>query len=288
MSPDLHSLSGAYALDALDADERTAFEEHLRVCEACRDEVASFAEVTPLLAAGDEVAPPPSLRDRVLADARTIRQDPPLPRGSTAREPLAATPSTDPGSGGDDTAGRDDTAPASEGDSSGTARSDRSDADADNEGAPVTRLRPRARTVVAALAAAAALVLGGGVAWQAVRDDSTVEQTTLAQRVLDAPDATESETQVSGGGTITLVRSESLGQMAVVGHDLPDTDEDHGYQAWMQDDQGAMHPSSMIPVDGTPTVLSGDATGMTGVGVTVEPDGGSTEPTTEPVALIEL
>lgn len=72
MSPELHSLSGAYALDALDADERTAFEEHLRVCAACRDEVASFAEVTPLLAAGDEVAPPPSLRDRVLADARKV------------------------------------------------------------------------------------------------------------------------------------------------------------------------------------------------------------------------
>ncbi|GAB3113597.1 anti-sigma factor [Janibacter alkaliphilus] len=278
MSPDLHSLSGAYALDALDADERTAFEEHLRVCAACRDEVASFAEVTPLLAAGDEVAPPPSLRDRVLADARTTRQDPPLPRGSTAREPLAGTPPTDP------TVGPVDAGPDDEGGEDDVAQP----VGPDDEAAPVTRLRPRARTVVAALAAAAALVLGGGVAWQAVQDEDTVEQTTLAQRVLDAPDATESATEVSGGGTITLVRSESLGQMAVVGHDLPDTDEDHGYQAWMQDDQGAMHPSSMIPVDGTPTVLSGDATGMTGVGVTVEPDGGSTEPTTEPVALIEL
>ena len=36
MSPDLHHLSGAYAVDALDEAERSAFERHLAVCAACR------------------------------------------------------------------------------------------------------------------------------------------------------------------------------------------------------------------------------------------------------------
>ena len=36
MSDDLHSLSGAYALDALDDDERADFEEHLARCATCR------------------------------------------------------------------------------------------------------------------------------------------------------------------------------------------------------------------------------------------------------------
>ena len=42
MSPDLHHLSGAYAVDALDRDERDAFEHHLSVCDACRAEVPSL------------------------------------------------------------------------------------------------------------------------------------------------------------------------------------------------------------------------------------------------------
>ena len=39
MNADLHHLSGAYAVDALDDAERAAFEEHLRGCADCRAEV---------------------------------------------------------------------------------------------------------------------------------------------------------------------------------------------------------------------------------------------------------
>ena len=77
MSDDLHSLSGAYALDALDDDERADFEEHLARCATCRDEVDSFGAVTPLLAETVAVTPPPSLRDDILARAAQTRQDPP-------------------------------------------------------------------------------------------------------------------------------------------------------------------------------------------------------------------
>ena len=38
----IHDLSAAYALDALDDDERRAFEEHLAGCERCREEVAAL------------------------------------------------------------------------------------------------------------------------------------------------------------------------------------------------------------------------------------------------------
>ena len=37
-APDIHTLSGAYALGALDADEAGAFEGHLESCAACREE----------------------------------------------------------------------------------------------------------------------------------------------------------------------------------------------------------------------------------------------------------
>ncbi len=47
---DVHALSGAYALDALDDSERAEFERHLAVCSSCRLEVAGLVEAAGSLA----------------------------------------------------------------------------------------------------------------------------------------------------------------------------------------------------------------------------------------------
>jgi len=71
---DIHELSAAYALDALDADERRAFEEHLGECERCRADVAEFWGIAALLAySAPAAAPPVELRDRVLDQVRAER-----------------------------------------------------------------------------------------------------------------------------------------------------------------------------------------------------------------------
>lgn len=75
---DIHKLSGAYALDAVDDLERAAFEHHLAECEDCRTEVASLRETTALLAESAAIAPPPSLRDSVLTGISQIRPLPPI------------------------------------------------------------------------------------------------------------------------------------------------------------------------------------------------------------------
>ena len=63
-----------YALGALDDDERASFEQHLATCPQCAAEVRELQEVAGLLAtAAKPVAPPPALRDRILADARAVR-----------------------------------------------------------------------------------------------------------------------------------------------------------------------------------------------------------------------
>ena len=50
-----------------------------------------------------------------------------------------------------------------------------------------------------------------------------------------------------------------------------------------------MVPAGLMPDDADqPVVLDGDAADATGAGITVEPDGGSTSPTSDPVALFEL
>jgi hypothetical protein len=70
----LHDLTAAYALDALDASERRDYEAHLARCERCREELASLSETAAALAFGAEApAPPPQLRERILASARAER-----------------------------------------------------------------------------------------------------------------------------------------------------------------------------------------------------------------------
>jgi anti-sigma-K factor RskA len=72
----IHELSAAYALDALDPNERGEFEEHLAECQACRDTVADFREAAALLAyEADMPAPPPILRRRILEEAKRERRN---------------------------------------------------------------------------------------------------------------------------------------------------------------------------------------------------------------------
>jgi anti-sigma-K factor RskA len=70
----IHELSAAYALHALDPEEERTFEEHLSRCSECREQVADFQEATVAMAY-DVVAPqpPPALRERILARARSER-----------------------------------------------------------------------------------------------------------------------------------------------------------------------------------------------------------------------
>jgi len=68
---DLHELVAGYALDALDGDDRQAFESHLAGCERCRVELAGLSEAVGTLAfAVEGPVPPAALRGRILAAAR--------------------------------------------------------------------------------------------------------------------------------------------------------------------------------------------------------------------------
>jgi anti-sigma-K factor RskA len=68
---ELHELTAPYALDALSADEREAYEAHLARCDRCRDALSSFSDTAGLLAyAAAGPAPPLELRDRILRSAR--------------------------------------------------------------------------------------------------------------------------------------------------------------------------------------------------------------------------
>jgi anti-sigma-K factor RskA len=93
---EIAGLLGAFALDAVDPDERAAVEAHLADCPRCRAEVAEHREVAALLAneggqapdglwpriAGSLEAPPPDLR---LVPAPRPEPAPPVRRWSPSR-----------------------------------------------------------------------------------------------------------------------------------------------------------------------------------------------------------
>jgi anti-sigma-K factor RskA len=71
MSNDPHDLLAAYALDALDDDERERFEAHLADCEECTEQLALLREPVAALAyAAEGPVPPKELRGRIIEGAR--------------------------------------------------------------------------------------------------------------------------------------------------------------------------------------------------------------------------
>jgi anti-sigma-K factor RskA len=71
---DLHNLTAAYALDALDPAEAEAYERHLSQCEECREQLAELNESATALAFGAVApAPPPRLREAILDTAAAER-----------------------------------------------------------------------------------------------------------------------------------------------------------------------------------------------------------------------
>lgn len=77
MSTDLHTLSGAYALDALSEEEAQQFRLHLRDCPACREEVRELRQAAARMGQSEPIPPPSALRQRILAAADRVPQLPP-------------------------------------------------------------------------------------------------------------------------------------------------------------------------------------------------------------------
>ena len=102
MSPDLHHLSGAYAVDALDDAERASFEQHLAVCADCRAEVAELSATAHSLGALTEATPPASLRDSVLSGIARVRPLPPLHEDAGEPAPVVTAPAAGPATATDD------------------------------------------------------------------------------------------------------------------------------------------------------------------------------------------
>jgi anti-sigma factor RsiW len=63
-------LLGVYVLDACDESEAAAVKAHVSTCEACTQEVATFANLAGWLGASEATSPSAELRARVLDEGQ--------------------------------------------------------------------------------------------------------------------------------------------------------------------------------------------------------------------------
>ncbi|MBM4791682.1 anti-sigma factor [Streptomyces sioyaensis] len=166
------------------------------------------------------------------------------------------------------------------------------------QGTTVVPMRRRFGHRLPYLAAAACLVaaaVAGGYAVQARHDaheqrDRNVraeQQAAAVSALMTAPDATFHTTALKGGGSGTVVASKRLGRTAFLYHGLPALSGQRVYELWYSRN-GQMVPAGLVETgrsSGT-LLLTGGPRGADGVGVTAEPPGGSSRPTSPPLALL--
>ncbi|WP_062287361.1 anti-sigma factor [Demequina phytophila] len=252
MNDNVHSLIGAYAVDAVTPDERTDFESHLAACEDCTAELAGLREAAATLAAAESVAPPAALRARVLDQIGRTAQLPP-PTGDDA--PVAP---------------RADVAPAS-------SRRER-------------HAWPRL-AVAAAVAAVLAVGGLAGSALLGQRGQTGEDQLALEKDVMMVTSAPDAHAMDLGLGSAHLVMSDKMGSVVAMGEDCPEPTAGMEYQLWVVMEDGSKHagPTFAPDSDGTfMTLMDMDMDGVAAFAVTQEPMGGSEQPTTDVVAEVGL
>jgi anti-sigma-K factor RskA len=149
--------------------------------------------------------------------------------------------------------------------------------------------------VAAATAAAVALIATGGLFVKPVGRTS-LEQRSFASQQADrlaaisaASDSQKRVSAVTGATTATFVWSEKLGTSAVIFSGLEPLPAHQVYELWYIDSAGA-RPSGLMDASESGTtwrVLDGKMARGDAVGVTIEPQGGSDTPTTDPTVVFE-
>ncbi|WP_037869828.1 anti-sigma factor [Streptomyces sp. SPB074] len=156
--------------------------------------------------------------------------------------------------------------------------------------------RRRPRPVHWALAACAALAaaLGGTAVWQGQRAGEARTEARAAQdraarldAVLSAPDVKVTSGAIDAGGRATVVVSRARDGAVFAAAGLPDPPAGKVYQLWLDVD-GTMRPAGLLPGSSGTVLMNGSPREATAMGVTVEPEGGSPAPTSQPVALMSL
>ena len=269
MNDQEHTKTGAWALNALDADEREQMRRYLAEDPEAASEARAFEETAGELAGSlPPLAPRPELKAAVMARVATTRQLSPLPE----EEPEPA----------------DSSEPAEHPDPTEPVIS------LDRYRASVRRSR---WTTVAAAALLLTTLAGVGL-WNSERAAQQEMEATLAAMesqqaaaqqeremlsgILAADDSAHLAVPVADGGSLELMYSREQQAMIVQPAGLEALPAGRAYQLWMIEGDD-ITSAGMLEDSESPMMHSGAIPQDVTIGLTIEPAGGSEQPTMEPI-----
>jgi anti-sigma factor RsiW len=231
---EVHEDAAAYALNSLDPRELAGFEAHLATCMFCQQEVAQFSKTAAQLSLLTQAAPPPRLRQNVLA---AIQRVPQLPGENGAYEG-SGTPATSSRRTSADMRTRP-TGPRRA--MPGSWIPDDTDAGQVDE-LELRRQRRRSRILSGLVAAMLIVTVGlGGVIYTLVQQrqaevaqrQAELDQRTFEEQLLRAEDVrTVVAPTLQGGGRCTFIVSRKLNRALYLGTNMPDPGQGRHYQLW--------------------------------------------------------
>jgi anti-sigma-K factor RskA len=242
-SPEMHTLAGAFAVDAVSDLERARFQRHLEECESCSLEVRELRATAARLGAAVAEDPPPELKARVLAEIRVTRQQPPIAEPEPPRSIERST---------------------------GGSR------------VPRWALGLVAVAAVVGLALAGVFG-GIALHTQSRLDDAQAlaaqARSTYAPvaELLGAPDAQVAHGPATVGGGGTVVVSRSLNKLMFMPNQLPARTSNSTYEAWLIRANGPPRPIGLLPggAQDNSIVMAAGIDGANRVALSVEQAGGS-------------
>ncbi|WP_322411627.1 anti-sigma factor [Microbacterium invictum] len=269
-------LAAGFALAALSPEDAQVFAQARAAHPEWAHHVDDALETASLLAGmAPAVAPPPSIRDALLA--HVFDRDEREPEISSATGLFAAVGGTSD-------------APAPDAAGPAAARTDEDDHHPATTGA-VAVVRRRWTRGLLALAASFVLLVALGFGAASVNEylNRTPAQVALAA-IEAAPDATSVTAEAADGGVVTARWSPSLEQAVVVTDGLPRLADDQVFELWVLRGDEVTSAGTFEPAPGGETVAlleAGFEQGDT-IAMSVEPTGGSPTglPTSDPLVAI--
>lgn len=285
MNEQHRDLTGAWALNALDDAERAQIEEHLAHDPDAAAEARSFEETAAELARGlQPEAPRPELKRSLMAQISQTRQLPPQTADDNSTDDLDDLDDTvDP-----------DTDPAR------TSGAQHHAAEHDATVIPLERFRSSSRWLTIAAAALMVTTIAGFGLWGSERAAQQENRETIAamesaqaqaekedrmvSTIMASDDATQLSIPSQDGGSLHLMYSRDQQAMLVQSDGLPALPADSTYQLWLIDPATGIESAGLLTDPGSTVMVEQEMGPEAVFGLTIEPAGGSEQPSMDPIA----
>ena len=275
---DATDLAAGNALHTLTPREQERFDRLRAEHESVREEAAEFEETVAMLdLAAPPVQPSAALKNSLMAAIQNLPQ---LPADAPVEAPFAevrALPTAVP---------EVDETPVSTPTATPAPAAATTPVAGAAERKAASRWRRSAVGMVVGAAAAVGLIFGG-VGLANTFGGGSLTQTVALAEINAASDVQRAKVSMDDA-TATLVWSGELGKSALLVDGLGSLPSDKVYELWYIGEGGPVSAGTFSAANGTTwRVLDGAMSAGDKVGVTVEPQGGSKQPTTDPIMVIE-